>query len=271
MVRPFADTLGRIFYPISRFFMLWGRAIYADYREKYKKYVGEGMSPIEASIKASTEAFIDGIVGLFTGTVGGIDLGSSIITIVESIVGAFLKAVSDPATMVGILLIGGMIVTAVGVALLAAAAAFTLAMITIAAMIQAAAAAGLTTGAITAAFTGLGVLAGSLIGSAITVGLAALPFAIAAAAFVAATWLENEITRILGWREPPPGGPGPAPGIPGGMPGAPMWPWEPGFKWPWEGAVGGIVTRPTFGLIGEAGPEAVIPLSKMVCRVAKGK
>jgi SLT domain-containing protein len=28
-------------------------------------------------------------------------------------------------------------------------------------------------------------------------------------------------------------------------------------------ATGGIVTSPTFALIGEAGPEAVIPLSKM--------
>jgi SLT domain-containing protein len=28
-------------------------------------------------------------------------------------------------------------------------------------------------------------------------------------------------------------------------------------------AKGGIVTRPTFGLIGEAGPEAVIPLNRM--------
>ena len=31
----------------------------------------------------------------------------------------------------------------------------------------------------------------------------------------------------------------------------------------WAGAAGGIVTEPTFGLIGEAGPEAIIPLDNM--------
>ena len=36
---------------------------------------------------------------------------------------------------------------------------------------------------------------------------------------------------------------------------------RPGYKPP-EGATGGIVTRPTLALIGEAGPEAVIPLNR---------
>lgn len=258
MVRPFADTLGRILYPIARFFMLWGRAIYAEYREKYKEYVAGGMSPMEASIKASTEAFIDGIVGLFTGVIGDIDLHSSILTIIDSFVGAFIKTISDPAVMVDLLLIGGMIIGAVGLALMGAAVTFLAAMQGIAWLISAAAALGLTTSS--SVFAAMGATIAGIIGSAVTLGLAALPVLIAGSVLVASTWLSDEINKMLGWKQPQGEY---ADHVAELIHGGPFWPWEEGFKWPWEHAAGGIFTKPTMGVIGEAGPEAVIPLSKM--------
>ena len=47
---------------------------------------------------------------------------------------------------------------------------------------------------------------------------------------------------------------------PGGVPPGTAAPWPPWFP---HFADGGIVTSPTFGLIGEAGPEAIVPLNKM--------
>lgn len=70
---------------------------------------------------------------------------------------------------------------------------------------------------------------------------------------------------------PPPGGAGPGPmppGPPGGPPGPPpgppvppMGPPQPPIM-PRPMARGGIVTQPTVALIGEAGPEMVVPLSQ---------
>lgn len=57
----------------------------------------------------------------------------------------------------------------------------------------------------------------------------------------------------------PPGGPPPAPIAPPGMSGPPRSPMMPPGVRPM--AAGGVVTQPTLALIGEAGPEAVVPLS----------
>lgn len=248
MVRPFADTLGRIMYPISRFFMLWGRAIYAEYRAKYKEYVAGGMSPIQASLTAGTEAFVSGLWGLLTGKVGDIRLPTNFGDVLAGIITSIVKTgLEKPEFVIAICGIGALIVGAFALGLIVAAPFFTAAAVEIAGMIGLAGTGGAAAGlaGVAAIFAGIGTFVGGLFVSAITLGLKGLPFAIAAGVVFASTWLEDQINQMLGWRKTPEGGPAPAPGIPGGMPRAPMWPWEAGFKWPWEHAAGGIFTKPT--------------------------
>jgi len=269
-LRPIGDMLATILMPIAKFFALWGRAISKMYAEKYAEYVRGGMSPIAASIKAATESFIEGLVGLFTGSIGDIDIGTNIQTIIGSIVNSFIEAVKDPAVMTDLLLIGGAILTAVGVGLVAAAATFQLAMAAVAWAISAAAKIGMVSGAAVGAFAGMGVSIAGTIGAAAALGLAALPALIAGAVAVAVLMIQDQIMEALGkiaveFESPLiPTGPPVKTYEGGGM--RALWPWEEGFKWPWEMAEGGVVTSPTFAMIGEAGPEAVIPLDKLGMR-----
>lgn len=71
--------------------------------------------------------------------------------------------------------------------------------------------------------------------------------------YLAVKGLQTLLDLLGSWKKQNPGSPNLAkPGLPGGIDNNPATPF----------ANGGIVTRPTFALIGEAGPEAVVPLNR---------
>ncbi len=259
IVRPIGDIFGRIMYPIARFFMLWGRAIMKTYREKYAEYIAQGMSPIEASIKAGVEAFAEGIVGLFSGEIAGYNFGPPIQTIIGSLVSELIKVITNPETMVPLLGIGALVVGAVGVALAGAAATFLLAMQTVAWAISGAAGLGLT-GAAGTFLAAMGTVAATL-GTVLSTAIIAAPFAAVflGAAALMGYLLNDYVTEAFGKLTQ-----GEGYGEPGYLPvpftGIPQYP-DWGQPWPPQFQHGGIVTKPTYGLIGEAGPEAIVPLS----------
>lgn len=255
IVRPIADTFGRILYPIARFFMIWGRALYKTYREKYQEYIGQGMSPIEASIRASIESFVEGFVGLFTGHIGDYDFDAPIQTIVMTLMSEIIKTITKPEVMIPLLGIGAIILGAVSVAIAGAAATFLLVMEGIAWLLGGT----LGTAIGAAGFGGVFVAAASTLSVVLTAAIAAAGFGAIFAAAAAYLWYIFETynnpknTTMYGGDEylqrPPI-----------------ETPWGtitffPTPKNPWGFQHGGIVTKPTYAMIGEAGPEAVVPLS----------
>lgn len=289
-LKPIGDMLAMILMPLAKFLMLWGMAVNKLYTEKFQENIAEGMSPMAASMAAATESFIGGIVGLFTGAIGDIDLGTDLLEIIGSIVDAFIEAVKKPGVMVDLLLIGGAILAATVVGLATAALAFTAAMTAIAWAISAATSLGLIASA--PAFTAMGTGIAGTVGAAVTLGLAGLPLLIAGAIVVAWPSIADVIYEKLGlgpnwFGEVPEGGPTGAPPIPGygnppiyhppagqgvtgGTPITDFTDWITNQPW-WPFAEGGIVTGPTLGLVGEREPEAIIPLSRLKDTMGKEK
>ena len=288
-LKPIGDMLGMMLMPIARFFVIWGRAINQLYAQKFQENIAGGMDPIAASMTAGIEAFTEGLVGLFTGAVGEFDIGTSLTTIIGSIVDAFVEAVKKPEVMVDLILIGGAIVTAVGVALAAAALVYTASMELIAAAITVAAGLGLISAA--PAFTAMGTGIAGEVGAAVTLGLAGLPLLIAGAIVIAwpsiadliyeqlglgPNWYGEEPepgpggAKIPGYGSPPPYHPPAGQGVTGGTPITDFTDWVTNQPW-WPFAEGGIVTGPTLGLVGEREPEAVIPLSRLKDTLGKEK